>query len=148
MLFAGVLLLSACVSDKGADTDYYTVKVKSIDVFNQEVMSFAQGEQIVMQLEVENISDEPRTLHFPSTQQYDFVIRDRGTKEVVWRWSDQQSFDAVVSYYTVEPHQTRTTVYKWNQVMPDFSLIPRGLYILEGQALGIGIVPQQNLTIL
>lgn len=64
-----------------------------------------QGDSVRLLLHVTNTGEDPLEFTFPSSQRYDFVVRD-GSGEEVWRWSDGMAFAQAISHATLEPGET------------------------------------------
>jgi len=140
-----LLLLSGCKNsiDNGLVTSVYMR-----DKFNQTADNFVQGDAINMTLSIKNDSTSDKTLNFPSSQQYEFIIKDSASNEI-WRWSTGLAFTQVASAFSLGPTDTRSTTYTWNQFTDtnNTTLIPIGSYTLEAYFVGNGPVAQTTLTI-
>ena len=64
-----------------------------------------EGEGVQFLLHVTNTGETPLEFTFPSSQRYDFVVRDQSGEEV-WRWSDGMSFLQAISNATLAPGET------------------------------------------
>ena len=64
-----------------------------------------QGDSVRMLLHVTNTGEDPLEFTFPSSQRYDFVVRDEAG-EAVWRWSDGMAFTQAISRATLSPGET------------------------------------------
>lgn len=149
--FLLVLAASLCEGcngggDGGLANDFL-VSVRTTDKFNQPSISFIQGDQINMTLTITNISSGTRTLSFPSSKQYDFVIQDNTATEV-WRWSDGKSFTTSNTSYDLAPGNVQTFTYQWDQTLTvGGALIPVGSYTLKAEDFGFNATATQPLLI-
>ena len=133
-------------NDTSAAGDF-DASIKTTDKFGHDTTSFVQGDEIHIILTIRNISAEKKTMSFPTGKQYDFVIKD-GNGNEVWRWSRGMAFIQSFTSYDIVPGDTRTIIYKWNQMISgDGAMIPVGSYTLEADTIGISIRPKQNLII-
>lgn len=64
-----------------------------------------QGDSVRLLLHVTNTGDAPLDFTFPSSQRYDFVVRDEAGEEV-WRWSEGMMFLQAISHATLAPGET------------------------------------------
>ena len=64
-----------------------------------------QGDSVRLLLHVTNTGEEPLEFTFPSSQRYDFAIRNEAGEEV-WRWSDGMMFTQAISEATLKPGET------------------------------------------
>jgi len=69
----------------------------------------ARGAPVELKLEVTNASDRPVTLHFNTSQRYDFIIHDNAGKEL-WAWAQERMFLQVLGQEDLQPGATK--VYK------------------------------------
>lgn len=63
--------------------------------------AYSSGEEVSIQLRVENNSDELESLIFPTSQRYDIII-SRDGKEV-WRWAYEKVFAMVITVLKIKP---------------------------------------------
>jgi len=77
-----------------------------------------------------NFGDQPVTFTFPSSQRFDFVIRDKEGKEM-YRWSDGQAFLMVTGSETLHNDMLKYKV-RIPLDLGDLKPYPDGLYTLEG----------------
>lgn len=144
-----LLILGGCNNENNTNsTSEFDVTIKTLDKLGQVSTSFVQGDEINMVLSIKNISPDGKTLSFPSSKQYDFVIKDRNDAEV-WRWSDGKFFSAVFSSYDIASGETKIFSYQWDQTISGNGvLIPIGRYILEAEDIGVSVNPKQDLDII
>jgi hypothetical protein len=83
-----------------------------------------------MTLSVLNAGQETQTLHFPSSQQYDFAV-DKGPN-LIWRWGAGQVFLPADSQLTLEPGQLVSFKEAWNQLDQSGTQVPPDFYGLIG----------------
>ena len=93
-------------------------------------VSYLPGEPVVMTLSVLNAGQETQTLHFPSSQQYDFAV-DKGPN-LIWRWGAGQVFLPADSQLTLEPGQLVSFKEAWNQLDQSGTQVPPDFYGLIG----------------
>ena len=67
----------------------------------------ARGAPVELTLEVTNTSDRPVTLHFNTSQRYDFLIHDAAGKEM-WTWAQERMFLQVLGQEDLQPGATKT----------------------------------------
>lgn len=143
-----VLALGACNGggDSGSASDF-VVTVRTTDKFDQPSISFVQGDPIKIILTITNVSSTAKTLSFPSSKQYDFVVQDNSAVEI-WRWSVGKAFTTTVTSYVLAPGNVQTFTYQWDQNLTSpASLIPTGSYTLEAEDFGINTTAMQPLII-
>jgi hypothetical protein len=144
-----LLILGGCNHENNTNsTSEVDVTIKTLDKFGQVSTSFVQGDEINIVLSIKNISPDRQTLSFPSSKQYDFVIKDNSGAEV-WRWSNGKVFAAVISSYDIASGETKTFSYQWDQTISgNNALIPIGNYILEADDIGVSVSAKQDLGII
>lgn len=64
-------------------------------------------------LHVTNTSDRPIEFTFPTSQRYEFVVRNEAGEEV-WRWSEGMAFLQAVSHATLEPGESWDMQAVWD----------------------------------
>ncbi len=89
--------------------------------------TYAPGDRIRMQMLVRNPTAEAVVLHFPTSQQYDFRVRDP-EGGVVWQWSRGQMFAQMLTQKALQPGEEYTVSAEWT-IPAD--LAP-GLYKVSG----------------
>lgn len=82
--------------------------------FNKDSGLYTTGEIVDITLILVNCGDNKSVLHYPTSQRVDFIITDPNSVEV-WRSSDGEAFDQVVSEETIEPHEKVTYTESWDQ---------------------------------
>jgi Intracellular proteinase inhibitor len=93
---------------------------------------FERGEQIQLVMTVRNELDTSAIVQFPSTRQSDFVVVRAGTAEVVWQWSETQTFSQTLTELRFEPGETKTFTQIWNQVGRNGLQVRTGTYEARG----------------
>jgi len=75
--------------------------------------AYSSGEEVSIQLRVENNSDELESLIFPTSQRYDIII-SRDGKEV-WRWAYEKVFAMVITVLKIKPGEALSFKERWEQ---------------------------------
>ena len=101
------------------------------DKFNQEASTFIQGEEIDFYLTSNNTTNEPITLTFSDSQQYEFYITSASGGEV-WRWSADKVFAQINSQLILPAQGTIEASEDWDQILLVGGSIPIGSYIAFG----------------
>ena len=112
---------------------------------------FNPGENIDINLVVQNLREENVTFTFSSGYQYDFVVYGENL-EVVCAWSDDQEFIKAFTSFSLEPGESRNWVWNWNQMVynrltGEYSSIGSGTYHLRGVLVGYMETPSLRITI-
>lgn len=82
--------------------------------------SYAPGATMRMQMLVRNPTAEAVVLQFPTSQQYDFTVRDADGK-AVWIWSQNKLFAQVLTQKALPPGEEYTISTEWtvpNELAP------------------------------
>lgn len=87
---------------------------------------------IKMTLVVFNRASTPVTFTFPTSQRFDFSIKDSSGVEV-WRWSTGRGFQPVVGTITLPPGQSVTFPVTQHFVSRTGAPLPQGIYTLTGE---------------
>ncbi|MGH2588974.1 MAG: BsuPI-related putative proteinase inhibitor [Dehalococcoidia bacterium] len=88
--------------------------------------TYTIGEPVVFRMVLRNDSSTPETLQFPSTQDFDVVVR-AGAAEV-WRWSDGRAFGEIFRTLTLQPGEEQTFTATWEQPADPGLQAPPGPY--------------------
>ncbi|MDR7483581.1 MAG: BsuPI-related putative proteinase inhibitor [Armatimonadota bacterium] len=75
--------------------------------------AFARGEPVSIFLRVVNSAASPVAVTFPSSQQFDLIVRQRGA--LIWQWSHDKAFLQVIREVPLAPGETRTFSGTWDQ---------------------------------
>lgn len=94
--------------------------------------SFVFGEPIRFDLEARNLTGQSVSLTFPTSQIYDFIVLDRDSSRVRWRWSENLSFTQAVTQLTFEPNSSKSYSVLWNGDLSDGTQLPPGNYRARG----------------
>ena len=86
------------------------------DAGGQITDTFERGDPIQLVMTVRNELTTNAVVQFPTALQSDFVIVEAGTSEVVWQWSEGQTFAQGRSELQFLPEQTRTFTQTWDQI--------------------------------
>lgn len=89
---------------------------------------YAAGEPVSLRLTVTNLGDQVVRLSFPSSQIYDFVVRQQGQE--IWRWSSDKMFAMVLTELKLNPGESRTYHETWPQVDRKGEQVTAGSYEL------------------
>lgn len=103
--------------------------------FDGDRFQFAPGEAISMSLSLTNCSQDPKSLFYPDSQRYEFIVEDEDDNEL-WRWSQDQIFTQALGEETIEPGETVTYTEAWDQRDQDGESLPPGLYQIFGFSVG------------
>jgi hypothetical protein len=68
--------------------------------------TYRSGEPIVLTLSVANTGERAVTLHFNTSQRYDFTMQDASGREV-WSWAQERMFLQVLGQEVIEPGEKR-----------------------------------------
>lgn len=112
---------------------------------------FNPGENIDVNLVVQNLREENVTFSFSSGYQFDFVVYDEDF-EVVCAWSDDKAFIQAITHFSLGPGESHNWVGNWNQMVysaltGEYSPIDSGTYHLRGILVGYLETPLLRITI-
>ena len=86
-------------------------------MLSSSVTAIAASSGVALTLTVTNPSSAPLTLEFSSGQQFDFRVR-RSDGTVVWLWSADKLFTAMLTSRSLAPGETATYSAVWSPVTP------------------------------
>jgi len=138
LIFSFSLLLSACDGDAdfvGGEENVLQTEFYLQDNLNQETSNFLQGEILTLHLSLTNNGSKEITLEFPSSQQYDFYVKNSVDTEV-WRWSANQLFAQGLTDIRIPAGNTVVFSENWNQRAFNGTLLPTGNYTVFAKVLG------------
>jgi hypothetical protein len=120
----GVLLaamLTACgPARQEYDVDAGTAPAELGSTLNVRV----EGDSARLELHVTNVTTEPVTLEFATSQRYDFeVLTESG--ERLWRWSDEMMFAQVLGEEVLAVGETRSYSAPWPAVAAGGAYVAR-----------------------
>ena len=122
IFFACLTIMPAAISEKDDGTLY---KEELLLTTTTDKSKYIVGETVNMELAVEQIYGE-ETYIFKSSQRFDFEIYYED--ELIWRWSDDKFFLAVMGYeYLCKEDPMRIYDASW-----DSSEVKPGIYSLKG----------------
>jgi len=87
---------------------------------------FSQSEIIPLRLRLTNTSDQKITLHFPSSQKFDFSVKDKDGNEI-WRWSANKSYAMSLTTLEIKPGEHQDFFAKI-----EAGVLKSGSYSVEG----------------
>lgn len=96
--------------------------------------AYARGEPVGIRLVVRNETADPVTLFFPSSQRFDFIVRDRAGE--AWRWSHGKRFLDAVETESLGPRQTLEYIASWDQRDSAGTAVLPGVYEVVAVFLG------------
>jgi len=138
-----LIIISGC-----SNSDDSPIQVNLIlrNTFSQESNSFIQGEAIGFLLTTTNTTNEPITLNFTSSQQYDFCIETTSGAEV-WRWSADKGFLTVLTQLILPVQGAVEATQSWDQTLLAGGNLAIGSYTAFGSFLDQTPTAQFNFTI-
>jgi hypothetical protein len=68
---------------------------------------------VTLTFTVTNTSIVPVTLDFNNGQQYDFIVRSNSSGSLVWQWSSEMMFAAMLTARTLGPGESVVYVERW-----------------------------------
>jgi hypothetical protein len=89
--------------------------------------SYSIGEDLILELSLQNAQTAPMTMVFPSSQRFDFSVLDREGREV-YRWSRDKAFITVISEVTLSPGESIDEQLSWR-----IQDVPPGEYAVTGE---------------
>ncbi|TYR77816.1 hypothetical protein FZC79_03120 [Rossellomorea vietnamensis] len=110
---------------------------------------------VEIELTVSNNTSEKMILEFPSSQFFDYIVKDHSGKEV-YRYSDNKAFLQAIQRITLTSGEQKVWQSKWNHTSSGGQKIPPGEYMVEaflqvkqvnGKPVGERIVETVKLTI-
>ena len=112
---------------------------------------FNPGENIDVNLVVQNLREENVTFTFSSGYQFDFVVYDEDS-QVVCSWSDDKAFIQAITHFSLGPGESRDWAGNWNQTVyngltGEYLPISSGTYYLQGILVGYLETPLLGITI-
>jgi hypothetical protein len=123
---SGLLLLQGCFEDIVGPMMNDVVSALSTDKKIYKV-----GEEIEMTIFLQNKTNEPMNLTFNSGKNYDFIVKNLKEGKEVWRWSNNQTFTKSLMSMILDPGESKTFVFRWNQKDNDSQKIAPGTYKVE-----------------
>lgn len=109
-LLLGLLFVGACVGTNGEPPASGEAGPEGLAA---SVEANVRGDSVLLKLHVTNTSDSSVPFTFPSSQRYDFQVRDEGG-EILWTWSATRSFAQVVTEAELAPSETWEFEATWN----------------------------------
>lgn len=97
------LFLSLAVRDSNA-------LIFSVETDKDE---YSSGEDVTIQLKVENNTNKPTSLTFPTSQRYDIIITKDGKE--VWRWAYEKVFAMAITVLKIKPGEVLSFEERWRQ---------------------------------
>ena len=122
------VLTSTTTEPTGAKTQFAVGKasIPGLGVgFTTDKLIYRVGTTITVKYTLTNLTDKPRVLTFPTTQQYDWTVTD-AEGNLVYRWSDGRAFAQVVTQLTIPVGTSDGFESSW--AIPR-DLKPNGFYI-------------------
>jgi hypothetical protein len=105
-----VVLLVACTPQarNGVDLDGAGAPPE----LGSTMTAMVAGDSVRFELHITNVTSEPVSLEFASSQRYDFEVAD-GEGVRVWRWSDDMMFAQALGTDVLAPGESRRYGAAW-----------------------------------
>jgi len=147
----GIFLCQNSNSEAVGDNTASVVENGAKLTISLDKTEFKRGENIDVNLVVQNLREEKVTFTFSSGYQFDLVVYDQNF-EVVCAWSDDKGFIEAFTSLSLEPGESHNWVWNWNQMVyekltGEYSPINPGTYHLRGILIGYMETPYLRLTI-
>lgn len=127
-------------SDTATSQNVLESKLFITDAFEQVENVFSSGEDIIMNLTLENVSTQDALLVFNSGQTFDFVLKNT-QDSIIWQWSNDKFFTQAIEEVDLTSNEILFRQVMWNQKIDTNNdgvidatdeLLPVGEYVLEG----------------
>ncbi|MBI5559843.1 MAG: hypothetical protein HY883_01030 [Deltaproteobacteria bacterium] len=102
IILAGVYIFSTLLFLEGASKPLCAKESGAGMTLSTDKPVYSRGEPIEIGLRVFNHTGKNIVLYFNSTQRYDFIVKDKGDKEV-WRFSSGRAFAMFTDTETIGP---------------------------------------------
>ncbi|MEW5802805.1 MAG: BsuPI-related putative proteinase inhibitor [bacterium] len=132
-----ICIVTALATARGYDSGTFplanrlhpkVVRLQSTVVTDQPV--YTQGQPVEITYEVTNPKEEPVTLNFNTSREFDAVIRNAiGIK--VWQFSADRGYIMVLGTLELEPKETKRFQVQWNQTDDHNVTVPPGFYTIR-----------------
>lgn len=127
VIFCGAVSLHVCAGEPASGSIRSGIQAGEIEVrttANKD--SFRMGSMVHFTVTAVNTGDTPRSLTFPTGQNFDITVTPTGKDAPQWQWSRDKMFTMIVRDVTLQPGQKLTFTTEWNQEDNDGNMMPRG----------------------
>jgi len=91
---------------------------------------YSSGEEVRIQIRVENNGDKPANLTFPTSQRYDIIITKDGKD--IWRWAYEKVFTMAITVLKMKPGEVLSFEERWRQRDNEGNDAGSGYYKING----------------
>lgn len=126
------ILFSGCSTHAESPQDHNDIEL----TIKTDHDTYLRSEQVKITMRVRNIGKDIVTLEFPTSRQYDFIIK--GEDEEVWKWSRDKYFTQAFIIITINPGDSITYNSEWDQIDNIGNNVAPGRYWIVGIVPAIG----------
>lgn len=102
------------------------------NVSGVETRSFVFGEPIRFDFEIVNRTNAQQRVQFPDAQTHEFLVANQAATQVIWMWSDGQTFAQVATELVFEPYASKSFTVIWPGTLADGTNLRVGNYQARG----------------
>jgi hypothetical protein len=130
-----VFVVSLCVALVSCGDDSEVAFSTGLSLKNAAgdiVNTVSRGENVTLCLSVTNLSSDPQSLRFTSSQAYEFLITNTPDLRPLWRWSHNKLFLAVMTDLQFEGGEVKVFEEIWDQLDNAGAPVSNGVYHAQG----------------
>lgn len=143
LLCLGLLVgAPGCGDDDGGAATFET-SLAVLDAGGLPTNSFAPGQPITFELTVRSLSNAPRVLTLPTSQEYELLVLHAGQDSIVWQWSLGKGFLQAITNLTFAPNEVKVFTTTWTQVDNGGNPVSAGDFDAQGY-LHVGVETQKT----
>lgn len=116
-------------------------ELKFITWLESDSTFYRSGDEVVVDMEIWNVSGQEQTLNFSDGQIYDIMIMNNGWVE--WRWSDGRAFTMALQSKQLDPNEKLS----WQESFILDAGLTSGEYQLAGKLVNRGEFPFNSVDI-
>jgi hypothetical protein len=119
-------------SSGGGNQPSFVVHLQLQDVNGAGSDTFQTSDPITMVMTIRNRLSTSASVEFPTGRQSDFVVVEADSSNVIWKWSDNRTFEQTSTKLDFAAGETKTVTVTWNQVGSDNLQVVAGTYEARG----------------
>lgn len=124
------LMLYSCGDTRDPDTNGFKAGLEATDATGNTSSVFIKGQPVQLEIYIENLGDEIRSLQFNTGERYDIEVYNSGNT-LIWNLNFGKVFHSAIESIPFNPYEIRAKKESWDQKNNDGNPVDAGTFSVQ-----------------